>query len=67
MDTGALSPGLKRPDCEAYHSHPFCAEVENIAAIATFPDTPSWRDAKLIKHRDNFTLLYFTFRLINFF
>jgi hypothetical protein len=42
---GALSPGAKRPGCEAYHSPPTSAEVKKGECIHPFPHTPSWRSA----------------------
>jgi hypothetical protein len=55
MATGALSPEVKRPGLEADHSPPASVEVKKIWIYTPLPYTPSWRSAKLIKHRDNFT------------
>jgi hypothetical protein len=55
---GALSLGVKRSGLEAHHSTPSSAEVKNGGAIPTTCDTSSWRGAKLIKHRDNFTFYF---------
>jgi hypothetical protein len=52
----ALSPGVKRLGREADHSPPSSAEVKNGIAIPPLPHASSWHTAKLIKHRDNFTL-----------
>jgi hypothetical protein len=36
--TGALTPGVKRPECEANHSSPSSAEVKNTwSSTATLP------------------------------
>jgi hypothetical protein len=45
---------LKRPGCEVDHS-PSSVEVKNGGCIPPLPHTSSWRGAKLIKHRDDFT------------
>jgi hypothetical protein len=37
----------------------------NSGAIPPLPDTSSWHDAKLIRHRDNFTVLYFETHLVS--
>jgi hypothetical protein len=42
---GVLSPGVKRPRCEADHSPTPSAEVKNVGAIPPFPHTYSWRGA----------------------
>jgi hypothetical protein len=53
---GALSLGVKRPECEADSLPPYSAEVKEWAELYFHsPNTPSWRGAHL-KHRDNFTL-----------
>jgi hypothetical protein len=51
---GALSPGVERPGREADHSPPTSAESRKCGSIHALPHTPSWRSAKLVKHRDNF-------------
>jgi hypothetical protein len=51
-------PEVTRPGREAGHSPPSGVEVSNGAAIPPFPQTPSWCDAELIKHRDNFTFSF---------
>jgi hypothetical protein len=57
----ALSLGVKRPGREADHLPPSTAEVKECVELYLHsPNTPSWRGAQLKKHRDNFTLLYFT-------
>jgi hypothetical protein len=48
-DYRGLSPGVKRPECEADHEPPTSAEVKK---------TLSWRSAYLVKYRDNFTFAY---------
>jgi hypothetical protein len=55
---GALSSGVKRPGREAKHSPPTCARSRKCGTIHTLPHTPSWRSAKLVKHRDSFTFFY---------
>jgi hypothetical protein len=50
------SLGGKAPGIWSYHSPSSSVEVKNGAAILPLPDMSSWRDAWLIKHRDNFTL-----------
>jgi hypothetical protein len=58
--SGALSLGVKRQRREADHSSPSGTEVkEFVEPYLHSPNTHSWRGAQL-KHRDNFTLLYFT-------
>jgi hypothetical protein len=55
----ALSLGVKRPGCEADHSHPSSAEVKECVEIYLHsPNMPSWRGARLEKHRDNFTFTF---------
>jgi hypothetical protein len=39
---GALSPGVKRQECEADHSAPYTAEVTN-GAMPSLPHTPPWQ------------------------
>jgi hypothetical protein len=50
MDTGALSLGVKRPECEAEHSSPSNADIKNVLSYNS--TTPyvfmAWY---LIKHR----------------
>jgi hypothetical protein len=41
--TEALSPAVKRPGRESYHSPPSSAEVKNGGAIPSFHHTSSWR------------------------
>jgi hypothetical protein len=55
-DTDGYCRGVKRADREANHTPPSSAEVKNNGAIPPLHNTSSWRDAYLIKHRDNFTL-----------
>jgi hypothetical protein len=45
MGTWALSPVVKRPECEAAHSPPTSAEVKKIWIYTPTPLTPSWRSA----------------------
>jgi hypothetical protein len=54
---GALSPGVKGPGRETDYLSPSSADVKNGCAISPLPQTCSWRDGYLIKHRDNFTHL----------
>jgi hypothetical protein len=58
----ALSLGIKRPRCEADHSPPSSAEVEEwVDLYLHSPNTPSWRGAQLKKkHKDNFTFTFLT-------
>jgi hypothetical protein len=57
-ERGVLSLGVKRPGCEADHSHPSRAEVKEWVELHIHsPNTPSWRSGQL-KHKDNFTLPY---------
>jgi hypothetical protein len=50
---GNLSPGRK-----ADHSPPTSTKVKKIyISIHPLPDTPSWRSARLVKHRNNVTLI----------
>jgi hypothetical protein len=39
---GTLPPGVKRPGCEADHSHPPSSEVENDGPIPLLSHTSSW-------------------------
>jgi hypothetical protein len=54
---GAVSSGIKRQGPEADHWPPPSAEFKNGGAILSLPHKSSWRGAKLIKHRDPFTLI----------
>jgi hypothetical protein len=68
---GALSPGVKRPGCEADHSPPSSAEVKEWVELYLYsPNTPSWRGAYL-KHSENFnfftTLRQFPWIILNHF
>jgi hypothetical protein len=47
-------PWIKRPRREA-DLYPSTAEVKNGGNIPPLHHTPSWHDAQLIEHRDNFT------------
>jgi hypothetical protein len=40
----ALSPGVKRPRCEAVHSPPSISEVKNDGAMPSFSHVSSCRD-----------------------
>jgi hypothetical protein len=60
MDTGDLSPGIKRPGREAYRSSPCCVPVKNYRAITTLPQMSLWRGAKLITHRNSFAFILIT-------
>jgi hypothetical protein len=61
MDTGDLSPGVKRQGCEADHSPPSSAHVKNAWIYTSTPPYVFmvWR---LIKHTDNF-FFYFASHL----
>jgi hypothetical protein len=52
---GTLSLGIKWPGCEADHSSP--AHVKNDTAIPVLPQTSSWHNAQLIKHRVKFSFI----------
>jgi hypothetical protein len=54
---GALCPGVQWQVLDAEHSLP-SAKDENGQAIIPLPHTSSWRDAYLLKHRDNFTFTF---------
>jgi hypothetical protein len=45
MVLGALSSGVNWPEREADQPRPPSVEVNNVGAIATLPNTSSWRDA----------------------
>jgi hypothetical protein len=61
---GALSLGVKLPGCEADHSPPYSAEVEEYVELYLhFRNTPSWHGAQL-KHRDNFIFTFYTISTI---
>jgi hypothetical protein len=63
---GALSQGVKRPGCEAHHSHPSSAgDKECVELYLHSLNTPSWRDARL-KHMENFTFFTFTSSKLNY-
>jgi hypothetical protein len=55
MDIGGLSPGVKRPVCEADHSTPTSLEVKKNLCVYIHSHTVSWHSTSLVKHRDNFT------------
>jgi hypothetical protein len=52
MDIGGSFPVVKRPEREADHSYPTSDSIHPL------PHTPSWRSAYLVRHRDNFTILF---------
>jgi hypothetical protein len=53
---GAFSLGIKRPGREADHSPPSSAEVKEwVELYLHFHNTPSWRDAAQLQHRNNFS------------
>jgi hypothetical protein len=56
MASGALSPGIKRPGCEADHSPPTSVKVKKTWVYTSTPPWSSWHDDLLVKHRDKFTL-----------
>jgi hypothetical protein len=43
--SGALSPGVRRPQREAHHSPPFSADVKKIWIYTSTPHTSSWFSA----------------------
>jgi hypothetical protein len=49
-------PGIKRPGGEADCSLSPRAEARVSAVVLPLPYSPSWRDVRLIKPKDNFTL-----------
>jgi hypothetical protein len=58
----SLSLGVKRPVREADHSPPSNAEVKECVELYFHsPNTSSWRDAQLKKHRDNFILIFMSY------
>jgi hypothetical protein len=58
-----FSRGAKRAGREADHSLPTSAEVKVwVELYIHSPNTPSWRGAKLKKHRDNFTFYLYLYR-----
>jgi hypothetical protein len=50
-----LSPGVKRPGCEADHSLPSRTEVKNASGCTSIPPYVFMARC-FVKHRDNFTL-----------
>jgi hypothetical protein len=42
---------------EAYHTLPTSIVQESGGSIHSFPNTSSWRSAKVVKHRDNFIFI----------
>jgi hypothetical protein len=59
MGTGDSFPGDKAAGHEADHSPPSSVEFKNGGAMPPLPHTSSWHSAWSIKHRDNFTFLFF--------
>jgi hypothetical protein len=57
--------GVKRPGREADHSPPSSAEVKN-AWSYTFSPQYTFMAWCLVKHRDYFTLLYFTYFYVRY-
>jgi hypothetical protein len=53
--TGAISPEVERPGCEADHSPPSSVEIKNGEALPPLPHMSSWHSAQLIKGQDKFT------------
>jgi hypothetical protein len=58
VGNGVLSPGIKRPGCEADLSPPSNAEVKNVWSYASTP--PIRLHGVLVKYRNNFILRYCT-------
>jgi hypothetical protein len=65
MGTRGSFLGVKRPGRKANHSPSSSAEVQNTWSYASTPQYifMAWR---LVKHRDNFTFLLFTFTCFYF-
>jgi hypothetical protein len=57
MGTRTFPPGVTFPERETDPSILSTGEVNNDGAIPLLPHMPSWRGAKLIKHRDTFHFL----------
>jgi hypothetical protein len=60
---GVLSPGLNWQVPESDNSHPSSAKVKKMWIYATTPHISSWRNAQLVKHKDNF-IFYLHFSII---
>jgi hypothetical protein len=60
----SFSPGVKRTGREADNSLLSSPEVKNSGAILPLPHTSSWSSAYLIKYRDKFVFLPFTYHII---
>jgi hypothetical protein len=58
-----LSRKVKRPGCEADHSHLSSTEVNKAGVISPLPNTSSLRGTSLIKFGDNFNFTLRVFRL----
>jgi hypothetical protein len=58
---GSISTGVTQEGHEADHSPPSSVEVKNGGAISLLPHMSSLVIAKLITHRDSFTILSFPF------
>jgi hypothetical protein len=54
----ALSRGIKQQGKEADHLPPFSAEFKKYVSKTPRSYLSSWLSAQLIKHKDNFILLY---------
>jgi hypothetical protein len=61
MGAGGYSPRVKRPGREADHSPPTSTEVKRTRIYTSTCYTSSWRSAKLVKHRDNFTFDFYLY------
>jgi hypothetical protein len=61
MGTGNPSLGLKRPECEAYHSFPSHVDIKNGGDVFLLPLMSSWSDDKLIKLTTGTTLLFYIY------
>jgi hypothetical protein len=54
-----VSMGVQRPGRQTDHSPPYSAEVkESVELYIHSHNAPSWRDARLKKHTDDFTFIY---------
>jgi hypothetical protein len=62
--TGALSPGVKRPESEADHPPSTTVEIKKTWIYTSTPHPASWRNAYLVKHRDKFTFSRKVHRLL---
>jgi hypothetical protein len=57
MGTGDSFPGVKRPGRDAGHHLYLVPRSRKSGSIHPLPHTSLWRNASLVKHRDNFSFL----------